>query len=182
MRRVVSCLAASLLVLASAACGDKGDSGTGAGGLGAAPPRSSDPNSAVGRWTADLGPIKEMMRPMLEMAKSMAAAAAGESKEKADKAMAEANAKLAEFDKARFVLDLFPDGRAVMDVAGLGDAPESSSGTWTQSGANVTVTATTKNGKPYAGSPEDQTRTLTLKDGALSLSDPGLPFPLVFRR
>lgn len=181
MRRLAPFVAVLVLALTGVACGDKGGAG-GGGGLGAAPPKSSDPNSAVGRWTADLGPVKEMMRPMLEMAKSMAAAAAGDAKAKADKGLAEANAKLAELEQARFVLDLFPDGRAVMDMAGLGDAPEQSSGTWTQSGPSVTVTVVTQNGKPYAGRPEDKSKTLTLKDGTLSLSEQGMPFVLVFKR
>ena len=173
-----------LAVAASAiGCGDKssdaGKSGDAAKSGGAASSGESfDPKSAVGVWLMDTKPIADMMKPMMEGLKTMAAAMP-DGPEKA-KMLKEAESKLADLGKMKVVLTLKKDGSATMESDMPSEAPDASgldhelnTGTWTQKGEIVTIVQKTKNGKPAEGSSAEP-KDLTLKDGKLSLSDDGM--------
>jgi len=185
MRSISTGLAALFLSTTLVACGDKSDDkggkgGDTGGGKAAEPAQVVDPTSPVGTWKADMTPIISMMRPMIEMGLKMAESMAPEGGDPAEKAkkIEEAKKQLAELEKAEMVMTLKKDGTATF-FATMSDGPEDGTGTWSQSGDQVTVTMKTSGGKPAEGN-KAEAKTLTFKDNTLLLSEG--PMSITFRR
>lgn len=170
MRKLISLVLGLAVSATLVGCGDKGG-GSGGGG-------SFDPKSPVGTWKADMAPLMGIMKPMMDMAEQMfAAAGTPEAKAEAQKGLEEAKAKMADLQKAKMVLVINKDGTCTMDVDMPGDK-DSGAGTWKLEGDQLTIVQTMKNGKPV--DKKDEAKALTFKDGKLTMADG--PIALTFTR
>lgn len=151
------------------------------GGMAACTERSGG-GDPVGVWTLDPRAIQASLLPRLRHLRTLAEKAPEVDREVAKQMLAEAEQKFADVLKFRYVLELRGDGSATFEAEEPGLAPETSAGVWARRNDRVTVTIHTKQGKPYEGSPDDQAKTLVLKGDTLTLSDQGMPYPMVFRR
>ena len=161
MKRFVGWASAAVVAVGGlVACG--GDSGGGGGGGGSSP---------VGQWTIDMdksmGPIVE--KQLTESKKQF------EKLPPDQRAMAEKMMPTAEkfreivkeqFAKLKFTFEFKSDHTATMSGE-MGGPAETGAATWTQSGNVVTVTPTTKNGKPVSGE-DAKPKDLKLEGGYLT--------------
>jgi hypothetical protein len=168
MRNLLALVAVAALSVSLVACSDSGSGG-------GAP---ADPNSAVGTWAADMAPMLAAVKPMLEAQIKAAESMAGANPE-AKKQLDELRSQLAEFDKAEIAMTLKSDGSATMRAVVPGQKTDNLTGSWTQTGDQVTITPKTKNGAAVTGEAAEA-KTLTLKNGVLSGTDEGMP--LTFKR
>jgi hypothetical protein len=154
-----------VLGLAVAASAIGCDKGSGGGG------ETVDPKSPVGTWALDTKPMAEAMKPMVEGMKKMAEMMPdGPDK---TKALKDAEEKFAAFGKMKAEITLKKDGTAAFEMDMPGEDHESGTGTWKQAGESVTITQTTKNGKPAEGKSAEP-KVCQFKDGKLSATEGGM--------
>lgn len=165
-------LAASLLALALPACGDKGGSGGGGG------------SGPVGTWALDTATtLKDALaEEEAEMAKRIEHLPADQ-REAAKKEMAQhLELMKAGMTVHEGTLTIQADKTFRVAMERGGKPGDTLSGTWTQEGDTITLTHTTKNGKPTTGNDAEPDLSLTLSGGLLVSGGP-MPGPkFTFKR
>lgn len=173
MRSWIS-VAACVLALGVAGCGDKGGGGSplggsGVGGSSASGSGSGAASGVVGSWEFDVDALVDAMLGATQgMMEKMLSSLPPEAQAEARKQMPTREKMKEDMSKRSAVFTFSSDGTASFVGKEEGGKDETGTGTWKQDGDKVIVTPKTKDGKPVEGK-DASPKTLRFRDGALFL-------------